>query len=115
VQIVQNSATTCFNESKAVYSNGLTGTLTVYDGSPQSAFGVSVSGGPQEVSVTARRIVWTISGVAAGTRTISLAGDWLPNQHVTHSRGGFSYSFAGGPQSAPVSIVFTAEVPPRRH
>jgi hypothetical protein len=114
VQIVQNGATTCFNDSKAVYSNGVTGTLTVYDGSSQSAFGVTVSGGPQEVNVTARRIVWTISGVGSGTRTISLTGDWFPNQHVTHSRGGFSYSFAGGPQAAPVSIVFTHELPPRR-
>ena len=101
VQIIQNSATTCFNDSKAVYSNGTGGTLTVYDGSSQSAFGVSVTGGPQEVTATARRIVWTLSGVGSGARTINMVGNWFPNQHVLHSRGGFSIHLLVVPRRRP--------------
>jgi len=57
----------------------------------------------------------TISGVGSGTRTLRLPGDWIPNQRVTRSLAGFNYSFAGGHQAAPVTIVFTHELPPRRH
>jgi hypothetical protein len=107
VQIVQGTETTCFNPSGARYTNGARSILTAYDGSAQSAFGVTVSGGPQEVAIQAGRIVWTISGVTAGARGLTLAGAWYPSQSVSHTGGTFTYSFPGGPQTTPVSIVFT--------
>src|SRR5262249_26028138 len=75
VQIVQGTATTCFNSSAAIYTNGATSTLTTYDNSSQSAFGLTVAGGPQEVVVQPDQILWTLSGTAAGVRSLTLPGN----------------------------------------
>jgi hypothetical protein len=113
VQIVQNigtngTETTCFSNSAAQYSNGATSILTVYDSSAQSAFGVSAAGGPQEVTMQAGTITWTISGAEAGIRSLTLPGTWSPSQSLTQSGGAFTYNFPGGLQIAPVTITFTA-------
>jgi hypothetical protein len=110
-QVVQTSLagveTTCFSGSAAQYSNGiLANILTVYDGSTQSAFGVTVSGGPQEVVVGATQIEWTISGVEAGTRTLTLPAGWAPTTTLAQTGNTFTTSFSGGAQTTPVSFVF---------
>jgi len=110
-QVVQTIAsgveTTCFNNSIAQYSNGTTASvLTVYDASAQSAFGVTSSGGPQEVAVGPTQIVWTISGAAAGSRSLTLPSGWSPTQSLPQSGNTFTVSFPGGAQTVPVSYVF---------
>jgi hypothetical protein len=106
VRVVQGSETTCFNDSAAVYTNGVKSVLTVYNNSPQSAFGVTVSGGPQELVIQPGQIVWTLSGVNAGARSLTLPGTWYPNQPVARSGSTFSRAFAGGAQTPPATIVF---------
>jgi hypothetical protein len=111
-QVVQTTGsgveTTCFSGSMAQYSNGTTSSiLTVYDASAQSAFGITMSGGPQEIAVGPGQIVWTLSGIAAGTRSVTLPAGWSPSQPVTQSGNTFTVAFPGGPQTTPVSIVFT--------
>jgi hypothetical protein len=106
VQIVQDAQTTCFNDSVAVYSNGTTHILTVYDNSTQSAFGVSVSGGPQEVIMQPGQVRWTMSGISLAARSLNLSGSWHPSQNVTKNGNTFTYAYQGGAQAAPVTIVF---------
>jgi hypothetical protein len=110
-EVVQTTAagreTTCFNGSMAKYSNGITSSiLAVYDGSTQSGFGVTIGGGPQEVVVSPLEIVWTISGVEAGVRSLTLPVGWSPTTPLTHSGNTFTVSFPGGAQTAPVSYIF---------
>jgi hypothetical protein len=107
IQIEQGTEITCFNSSEAQYSNGTKSILTVYDGSTQSAFGITAAGGPQEVVIQTGQIVWTLSGVEAGTRSLTLPGTWYPNQVLTNSGSTFSYAWPGGGQTNPVQIVFT--------
>jgi hypothetical protein len=107
VQITQGSEITCFNPSAAQYSNGAESILTVYDGSTQSAFGVTAAGGPQEVVIQTGQIVWTLSGVEATTRSLTLPGNWYPSQPVAQTGNTFTYSFPGGQQTTPVTITFT--------
>jgi hypothetical protein len=107
VQIVQGLETTCFNGSVATYSNGSTGILTVYDTSSQTAFGITASGGPQEVVVQSNQIVWTIGGVESSLRSLTLPGTWYPNQPVSQTGSTYTYSYAGGQQTAPVTITFS--------
>lgn len=107
VQILQGSETTCFNPSAAQYSNGTKSILTVYDGSTQSAFGVTLAGGPQELVIQSGQIMWTLSGETAGTRSLTLPGTWYASQPVTQTGSTFSYAFPGGQQTAPVTITFT--------
>jgi len=111
-QVVQTTGsgveTTCFSGSMAQYSNGTTSSiLTVYDASTQSAFGITASGGPQEIAVGPGQIVWTLSGIAAGIRSVTLPAGWSPVQSVAQSGNTFTVAFPGGAQTAPVSIVFT--------
>ena len=110
-QVVQTTAsgreTTCFSGSMAQYSNGITSSiLTVYDASTQSAFGVTVSGGPQEVVIGPGQIVWTISGIEAGVRSVTLPAGWSPAESLTRNGNTFTAEFPGGAQTAPVSYVF---------
>ncbi|HTA42780.1 MAG TPA: hypothetical protein VK789_10050 [Bryobacteraceae bacterium] len=112
IQIVQELGqngreTTCFNDSSAQYSNGTKSVLTVYDGAAQSAFGVRASGGPQEIAIEAGKITWTISGSESGQRIVALPGSWSPSQPLTQSGGAFTYTFSGGLQTTPVTVVFT--------
>jgi hypothetical protein len=109
-QIVQTTAsgleTTCFGSSVAQFSNGASSVLTVYDGSTQSAFGVTVAGGPQEVAVSPTEVVWTISGIEAGIRSLTLPAGWSPKTPLAQSGNTFTVSFPGGAQTAPVTYVF---------
>jgi hypothetical protein len=115
-QVVQTTAsgveTTCFGASAAQYSNVATaGTtssiLSVYDGSTQSAFGVTASGGPQEIAIGPAQIVWTVSGIAAGARTVTLPAGWSTTQPVAQNGNTFTVQFPGGAQTAPLAIAFT--------
>ena len=114
-QVVQTTSsgveTTCFNGSSARYSNGTTSSiLTVYDASTQSAFGVTLSGGPQEVVVSPGQIVWTLSGIAAGTRSVTLPSRWSPAQPLAQTGNTFTAEFSGGAQAAPASYIFKLPV-----
>jgi hypothetical protein len=97
----------------AMYAGIRSRVLTVYDTSTQAAFGFQVSGGPQEVSVQSDQIIWTIGGDAAGSRSLTLPGNWYPNPAAGLTRSGdtFSYNYTGyagsGPQAAPVTITFS--------
>jgi hypothetical protein len=91
IQIVQGTESTCFNSSAATYSDGTQSVLSVYDGSSQSAFGVIASGGPQEVVLQPGKIVWTISGINPGARSLTLSGTWHASPAV----------------ATPVTVVFT--------
>lgn len=109
VQITQSAPTAetaCFSNSAATYTNGATSILTVYDGTTQAAFGLTVAGGPQEVTVQTGQVVWTISGAESGPRSLTLPGNWVPNTNVSQSGGVYTYNYAGGLQAAPVTIVF---------
>jgi hypothetical protein len=106
VQIAQGNEITCFNASAATYTDQAKNILTAYDNTPQSAFGVTVSGGPQEVVIQPGQITWTLSGVTAGVRTLTLPGSWTPDRPLPQTAGTFSFTFAGGQQTAPLTIVF---------
>jgi hypothetical protein len=111
-QVVQTTSsgveTTCFNDSMAQYTNGTTASvLSVYDASTQSAFGVSATGGSQEIVIGTNQIVWTISGIAPGVRSLTLPAGWSPTTALNQTGGSFTADFTGGPQTAPVSYVFT--------
>ncbi len=108
VQILQGAETSCFNGSMATYSNFSTSVLTVFDTSSRAAFGLSVSGGPQEVIIQSGQIVWTISGIEAGARSLTLpAAGWSPAPPVPQSGNTFTIQFPGGAQTTPVSVVFS--------
>ena len=99
--------TTCFSDSVAQYSNGTNASiLTVYDGSTQTAFGVTAGGGPQEVAIGPAGIVWTLSGAAAGVRTLTLPAGWSSPLLAPQSGNTFTVNFPGGAQTAPVSYLF---------
>jgi hypothetical protein len=106
VQIVQGPETSCFSDSSAIYTNGNTSVLTVFDGSNQEAYGIRASGGSQEVTVQPAQVVWTISGGQSGTRTLVLPGSWTSSQNVPHSGNIYTYNYTGGLQAAQVTIVF---------
>jgi hypothetical protein len=106
VQIVQGNETTCFNSSAATYSSGTKKILTAYDDTPQSSFGVTISGGPQEVVIQPDQVTWTLSGITAGARTVTLPGSWTPDRPLSQSGGAFTFPFPGGQQTTPVTIVF---------
>jgi hypothetical protein len=105
-QIVQGAETTCFDDVHATYSNGTQSILTIYDNSAQAAFGLTASGGPQEVASQAGTITWTINGVNSGTRSLTIPGTWYPHPAVPQSGNTFTYSYTGGAQAAPVTVVF---------
>jgi hypothetical protein len=118
-QIVQTTIlgveTTCFGSSAAQYSNvtllgASSSILTVYDGSTQSAFGVTASGGPQEIAIGPTQIVWTVSGIAAGPRSVTLPAGWSSVQPLAQTGNTFTLQFPGGAQTAPVSIMFNLTV-----
>ena len=106
-QVVQGAETSCFNNSAATYTNGTTSILTVYDSSTQSAYGVSATGGPQEVAITATQITWTIGGEKAGARSLTLPVTWYPNQTVSVAGTTYTYNYPGGAQTAPFTVVFS--------
>ena len=101
VQIVQGTETTCFNGSMASCAGRKGRILTTYDASTQLAFGFTASGGPQEVVVQSDQIVWTLNGVQAGVRSLTLPGTWkirmsrLGAGTFTLSNNTFSYNYAG--------------------
>ncbi|MEP6714076.1 MAG: hypothetical protein ABJC09_00800 [Terriglobia bacterium] len=107
IQISQGGENTCFNNSSATYSNGTAGVLSVYDASSQTAMGITANGGPQEIVVQPNQITWTIGGIQAGPRTLTLPGSWFPDQPVAKDGNVFSYTYAGGAQTPAVTITFT--------
>jgi hypothetical protein len=110
IQIVQGAERTCFNDSAATWTNGTESVLSVYDGSTQSAFGVTAGGGPQEVAIAKGQITWTLSGVAAGVRTVALpSGTWMARPAIAGNGNVFTYAWPGGQQAEPVTVVFKAQ------
>ena len=107
VQIVQGDETSCFNKSMATYESGRRRIVIVYDDSAQSAFGVALSGGPQEVVIRGDRVTWTIGGIKAGPRNLGLPGSWTPEPSVPRVGDSFTYSYAGGAQADPVTITLS--------
>jgi hypothetical protein len=111
-QVVQTttagSETTCFSDSAAQFTDGTTTSiLSVYDGSTQSAFGVTATGGPQEIAMTAGQITWTLSGVASGTRTVTLPAGWsTTNPQVAQNGNTFTVQYIGGQPAGGTDIVF---------
>lgn len=105
-QIAQGSEMSCFNNSAATYANGATNILTVYDNSTQAAFGLTVGGGPQEVAAQTGQVTWIISGARPGVKNLTLPGNWTADKSVPHNGDVYTYTWAGGLQAAPVTIVF---------
>ena len=109
IQITQGGEQTCFNDSMATFTDATKNVLTVYDGTAQSAFGVTLSGGPQEVVAQNGQITWTLSGAAAGVRRITLpAGNWLASQLIAGSGNSFTCAWPGGQQAQPITVVFSS-------
>ncbi|HWF10277.1 MAG TPA: hypothetical protein VG297_17540, partial [Bryobacteraceae bacterium] len=119
-EVTQGSEITCFNASAASYAKGGTRLLAVFDSSTQTDFGLTVTGGPQEVIVESSQIIWTLGGVQAGPRSITLPGIWYPSpaQGVTRTGNTWTYNYAGLPspqqgadtvaaQPVPVTITFS--------
>jgi hypothetical protein len=106
-QIVKGGETTCFNDARATWTSGGTNILTVWNDAPQSGFGVTASGGPQEVVVKSGQIVWTIAGAHGGPRSLFLPDSWKPDRPISRTAGAWSFTYAGGLQASPVQIVFT--------
>jgi hypothetical protein len=103
---VQGGETTCFNNSAATYTNGSKSVVTVFDSSIQIGLGLTLQGGPQEVSVQTGQVVWTISGAESGIRSLTMPGNWTPNVNVPHNGSVYTYNYLGGLQAAPVVITF---------
>lgn len=108
-QMVTGSETTCFNDSAMSFTNGTEQVLTTYDGSTQSAFGLTATGGAQElVNNGTGTITWTIEDITAGTRCIMLpSGTWYASTPVQHANGQFCYYHGGSPQPTPAVLTFT--------
>jgi len=111
IQIVQGAETSCFNDSGATWTNGRTSILTAWGDSPRSAFGITASGGPQEIVVKPDQIVWTLGGFRSGARVLTLPQGWTPDKAVARSGNAWSQVYAGGAQAAPLTIVFTPAAP----
>ena len=60
----------------------------------------------QEIAIGPTQIVWTVSGIAAGARSVTLPAGWS-SQPLAQTGNTFTVQFPGGAQTAPVSIVFT--------
>jgi hypothetical protein len=117
IQIVQGSETSCFNDSAATFAGNKSRILTTYDASTQAAFGFTASGGPQEVTVQSDQIVWTLSGVTAGLRNLTLPGNWYPNVPLssgvfTRSGTTYSYNYPGLPAAQPGQDTAPAQPTP---
>ena len=108
-QMVQGGETTCFNDSAMSFTNGTEQVLTTYDTSTQSAFGLTVSGGAQElVNNGSGTITWTIEDITAGTRCLTLpSATWYPSVPVQYANGQFCYYHGGGAQPAASTLTFT--------
>jgi hypothetical protein len=115
IQIVQTPEITCFNDSALTYTNGAARVLTVYDASSQSAFGLTASGGAQElVNNGSGTITWTIEDTVAGTRCVNLPAGATPQGSIAGltyntSTGQYCYNQGASAQPSPVSISFTLQ------
>ncbi len=93
------------------FSNGSEQVLTSYDTNSYSAYGMTASGGAQElVNNGGGAITWTIADVASSTRCVTLptgVGTWYPSAPVQYVSGQYCYYPTGQPQPAPVTITFT--------
>jgi hypothetical protein len=108
-QMTQGSETTCFNDSAMSFTNGAQQTLTVYDESSQAAFGMTASGGAQElVNDGAGTITWTVDDITAGTRCVTLpAGAWYPSGPVEVMASQYCHYQGASLQPSPSVITFT--------
>jgi hypothetical protein len=98
-----------WNDSYSAFTNGMAQILTTYNGSTQSAFGMTASGGPQEIANNgAGTVTWTIEDVNPATRSLKLPpGVWYPSVPVQQSAGVYTYYHGGGAEPSPAIIIFT--------
>jgi hypothetical protein len=106
IQIVQGSEITCFNDAGSTWTNGTTNILTAWTDSTRSAFGITASGGPQEIAAKPDQIVWTLGGVRSGARLLTLPPGWTPDRPVAKTGNAWSQVYSGGAQAVPLTIVF---------
>jgi hypothetical protein len=72
LQIVNGSETTCINGSSSTFDSGAgVQTISTYDSSIASAFGITISGGPAECVKSGSSIACTASGTDPLVRTIT--------------------------------------------
>jgi hypothetical protein len=112
IEIVQGTETTCFSDSLLTYTNGTKQVLTVYDSSTQSAFGLTATGGAQElVNNGAGTITWTIEDTVAGTRCVTLPAKAVLQSgtgvQYNSTTGQYCYAQAAAAQPTPATITFT--------
>jgi hypothetical protein len=98
-----------WNDSYSAFTNGVAQILTTYNSSAQSAFGMTASGGPQEIANNgAGTITWTIDDVNPATRALTLPpGVWYPSVPVQESAGVYAYYHGGGAEPSPAVVTFT--------
>ncbi len=114
IQVVQGPEVTCFNDSALTYTNGTRQVLTVYDGTSQSAFGFTASGGAQElVNNGSGTITWTIEDIVAATRCVTLpAGASLQSGtgvQYNATTGQYCYNQGASLQPTPATVTFTVQ------
>src|SRR5215469_10098633 len=103
---------TCFNDSLLTYTNGTKKILTVFDSSTQAAFGMTATGGAQElVNNGAGTLTWTIEDTVAGTRCIKPSPKAVllngPGVQYNASTGQYCYYQGASSQPTPVTITFS--------
>ncbi len=105
-----------WNDSYSTFTDGVMQILATYNSSSQSAFGITASGGPQEiVNNGAGKITWTIDDVNPAVRTLALPpGNWYPSVPVQQNAGVYTYYHAGGTEPAPAVVTFTQAPVPLR-
>jgi hypothetical protein len=114
IQVVQGPEVTCFNDSALTYTNGTKQVLAVYDASSQSAFGVTASGGAQElVNNGSGTITWTIEDTVAAMRCVTLptTASLQSGTGVQYNAntGQYCYYQGASPQPTPATVTFTVQ------
>jgi hypothetical protein len=113
-EIVQGAETTCINPSLISFTSGTVNKLMTLDTSSQTGFSMTLSGCPEELSVSGTTGLWTMSSINSNTCNVTLpSGTWFPSPSsgVSGSGNVFSYNFSGGPQVTPVAIAFSQSGP----
>ncbi len=82
IQVVQGAEALCFDNSSYSYEDGTKKMLTTFDNTSASFAGISVTGGPTEVTTTPTQVTITAHG-SKGLRTLTLPGRWTAMEPIT--------------------------------